>query len=208
MDLESLGKEFTRYFVPGLVLLTFAGIVPATILGANIFFGADPPIGATQAIVLSIVSGYVLDSIRGYRWTLSLRQYNLERRGLAEKLAALLGETSPNPDDYLAVLWRKDEPTYDRIFAERAEWVMILETSFAMLISAGILASGMLYLIFVCEREFNWYMWIVPVILGTASILASRNGIERMRAHNLKLVEAVRALLGSESGATGASRAK
>lgn len=193
MDIESLTKQFTRYFVPGLAFLIFAVVLPSTALGHDLFFGSSAAIGASQSILLAIVAGYVMDSIRGYRWTLSIRRYNAERDGLARLLSAATGKESPNPDDLIAVLWKQDETTYNRIFAERAEWVMILETSFAMLLSASVLVVGGLYLHFAATTP-AWQLWPVPLVLVYASFLASRNGVERMRAHNLKLVQAVRAM--------------
>jgi hypothetical protein len=203
MDLESLTKQFTRFFVPGLAFLIFAVMLPTTALGKDLFFGKEPAIGATQAILLSIVAGYVLDSIRGYRFTLSFRAYNAERTALAEALARAVGEGSPNPDDLLAALWKRDEASYNRIFVERAEWVMILETSFAMLLSSALLLGGGLYL------HFNgatpaWQLWPVPAVLALASYLASKNGVERMKAHNRKLVEAVKALKAADAKRTEA----
>ena len=84
MDLENLTKQFTRFFVPGLAFLIFDVMVPTTALGKDLFFGKEPAIGATQAILLSIVAGYVLDSIRDYRFTLSYRAYDTERASLAK----------------------------------------------------------------------------------------------------------------------------
>lgn len=203
MDLESLTKQFTRFFVPGLAFLIFAVMLPTTALGKDLFFGKEPAIGATQAILLSIVAGYVLDSIRGYRFTLSFRAYDSERSSLADALAKAVGEGSTNPDDLLAALWKRDEASYNRIFVERAEWVMILETSFAMLLSSALLVSGGLYL------HFNgatpaWQLWPVPIALTVASYLASKNGVERMKAHNRKLVEAVKGLRAADAKRTEA----
>jgi ABC-type multidrug transport system fused ATPase/permease subunit len=193
MDLENLTKQFTRFFVPGLAFLIFAVMLPTTALGKDLFFGKEPAIGATQAILLSIVAGYVLDSIRGYRFTLSFRQYDIERKILVRTLANVVGEGSSNPDDLLAVLWKRDEANYNRIFVERAEWVMILETSFAMLISSILLVIGGIYLHFEGKTP-TWQLWPVPILLTLSSYLASKNGVERMKAHNRKLVEAVKAL--------------
>lgn len=193
MDLENLTKQFTRFFVPGLAFLIFAVMLPTTALGKDLFFGKEPAIGATQAILLSIVAGYVLDSIRGYRFTLSFRAYNGERADLAQALAKAMGEGSSNPDELLAALWKRDEASYNRIFVERAEWVMILETSFAMLLSSVLLICGGLYFHFEGASP-AWQLWPIPLVLVLASYLASKNGVERMRAHNRKLVEAVKAL--------------
>lgn len=191
-------KQFTRFFVPGLAFLVFAVLVPTTVLGKDLFFGKDPAIGLSQAILLSVIAGYVMDSIKGYRWTLSFKQYNRERADLARALATATKASSANPDDLIAVLWKRDESSYNRIFIERAEWVMILETAFAMLLSAIALLSGGIYLA-ASQTPPHWTLWLLPPALLLTSLLASRNGVERMRAHNLKLLEAVKALeLGAE----------
>lgn len=193
MDAENLTKQFTRFLVPGLAFLVFAVMLPTTALGKDLFFGKDPAIGASQAILLSVVAGYVMDSIRGYRWTLSIRSYNSERVALLQALEKVIGEGSPNPDDLVAILWKKEEGTYNRIFVERAEWVMILETAFAMWLSAAALFVGGFYQHFAGNTP-SWQLWPLPLALLGTSYLASKNGIERMRAHNLKLIEAVRSL--------------
>ena len=164
MDAENLMKQFTRFFVPGLSFLVFAVLLPTTALGKDLFFGKDPAIGLSQAILLSVVAGYVMDSIKGYRWTLSFKHYNAERASLAKALTAATRAEAPNPDDLIAVLWKRDEPSYNRIFVERAEWVMILETAFAMLLSAAVLLCGGTYLS-VTATAPHWSLWLLPPAL-------------------------------------------
>jgi hypothetical protein len=194
MDIETIAKQFTRFFVPGLAFLFFVIVIPAAFLGHNLFFGKDATLGPADAVLMSILTGYVLDSIKGYRWTPALRSYTAKKRALASALAQ---HSQPgagaNPDHHLAVLWKRDEATYGRIFGERAEWVMILETSFSLLCGAVALAGVAVYSTFAFKL---WVpaCWATALLLLAASALSARNGIDRMTAHDLKLIEAVKAL--------------
>ena len=117
-DFESIIKQFTRFFVPGLAFLVFAMALPAVLLGTNLFFGKNALIGVADAVLLSILIGYVLDSIKGYRWTLRYPAYKREKVSFAKQLATLSGQkTSDNPDHHIAILWRHDETTYNRILS-------------------------------------------------------------------------------------------
>lgn len=175
---------------------SFAVAIPRSLLGFNFFLGKDAPLGIADAILLSILIGYVLDSIKGYRWTPALATYNRKKKELARSLASLVGREggSANPDYYIAVLWRQDEATYNRIFIERAEWVMILETSFSLLVGCVILLATTVYIILTGRPVRPVDLVVIPVLF-TASCLAARNGIERMTAHDLKLLEAMRAIV-------------
>ncbi len=57
-----------------------------------------------------------------------------EKESLAMRLRGLMDDLSDNPDDMITELWLHEPETYERIFQERAEWVMILETAFSVLI--------------------------------------------------------------------------
>jgi len=197
-NLESITKSFTRFFVPGLAFLVFAITIPASTLGLNVFLGSDSLLSLTDAILLSILLGYVLDSIRAYRWTLKFRDYNHKKYQLTDMLATISGESrGTNPDHYIAVLWKQDESMYNRIFAERAEWVMILETSFSML--AGAIVLTILFMHALLTGGFiSALMIILALLLLMASYLAAENGIDRMFAHDLKLIQAMRVLLSTK----------
>jgi ABC-type multidrug transport system fused ATPase/permease subunit len=193
MDIDLLSKTFTRYIVPGIVFVFLAIVLPVSVVARDVFLGKEPLISSAQVVVLSILTGYVLDSIRGYRWTLSWQQYNQERAALTERLNEILGHSRSNPDDQLAILWCRNEAIYNRIFVERAEWVMVLETAFSLLLSAVILIFVGGYLEFYTLTP-GWPAWIGTIILVSTSRLASQNGIDRMRAHNLKLLEAIKTM--------------
>lgn len=194
-DFESITKQFTRFFVPGLAFLVFAVALPALRLGFTVLPGTDAPLGLGGAVLMSILLGYVLDAIKGYRWTLMFASYNRKRTALAASLASLAGPgESTNPDHYIAVLWKQDEATYNRIFVERAEWVMILETSFSLLIGSVILALIEVYALITGTGVLPANVGIC-VLLLVASFLSAMNGIDRMTAHDLKLLEAMRAIV-------------
>jgi ABC-type multidrug transport system fused ATPase/permease subunit len=194
-DFESIAKQFTRFFVPGLAFLLFAVALPALRLGFTVLLDKDGPLGLGGAVLISILLGYVLDAIKGYRWTVMFATYNRKRAALAGSLASLVGPVgSTNPDHYIAVLWKRDETTYNRISVERAEWVMILETSFSLLVGSVILALIEVYAL-ITSTGVVLAMAGVCVLLLVASFLSAVNGIDRMTAHDLKLLEAMRAIV-------------
>ena len=63
------------------------------------------------------------------------------RKRLKEKISTV---ESDDPDQYLSYLWLHNEHLYERLFLERAEWVMILETSLALLIGSIIFSIHVL----------------------------------------------------------------
>ena len=192
-DGEAIAKTFTRYVVPGLIFVFLTVILPACFIEPHLFLGKEPGIGATQVVILSIFTGYVLDAARGYRWTLHWRTYNSARDKLSEELAVLQDKPAVNPDELLAVLFVRNEKLYDRIFVDRAEWVMVLETALSLWLSALFLTIVGLCLSIGTRTSGLPELLIAPVLVGI-SYLASRNGIARMRAHNSKVVEAIRSL--------------
>jgi hypothetical protein len=171
MDVENLTKQFTRFFVPGLAFMFFCVFLPYALLGGTWPVSKDESFSVVEAVLLSVLAGYVLDSIKGYRWTLALRTYNAKKREVAGQLANYTGLSKfDNPDQHIALLWKKDEATYNRIFVERAEWVMILETSFALLV--GALSIGVVAL----------YRWLIGSPMHWTEEVT---GVSRRRRRNL-----------------------
>ncbi|HJR79838.1 MAG TPA: hypothetical protein VJ821_07185 [Anaerolineales bacterium] len=193
-DLDTITKSFTRFFVPGIAFLVFAVAIPTESLGIHLFIGQGSLLGVADVILLSILIGYVLDSIKGYRWTFMLKVYKHKKRELARSLEGITRQKEgTNPDYYLAVLWKYDEETYNRIFIERAEWVMILETSFSLWVGGVALLAALTYTYFILPT-FSLLIFILPILLFIASYLSAINGIDRMNAHNLKLIEALKSI--------------
>ena len=192
-ELGDIGKAFTRFFIPGLTFLGFALVLPFVLFVDSGFELIKDKLTISFALPIALLLGYILDSIRGYRWTLSYAQYTDEKNMLSSELSKLAGQTARNPDYLLSELWLESDETYSRIFGERAEWVMILETSFSLLVAAISCVGIMIY------RQFNsldqqWIVLIMSIVLFLLSWLASRNGVERMKSHNLKLIYAVKSL--------------
>lgn len=193
-DLDTIAKSFTRFFVPGIAFLVFVVAIPAATFGLNLFLGQNSLLGVADVILLSILIGYVLDSIKGYRWTFMLKEYNQKKDELARALADLSEKKhSKNPDYHIAILWQHDKKTYNRIFVERAEWVMILETSFSLLVGGFVLTTASVYDYF-NQRTFNLPVFALALLSFLSSYLSALNGIDRMTAHNLKLIEAMKAI--------------
>jgi hypothetical protein len=193
---QVLIKSFTRYFIPGLITLVIAVYLPLYFFTDRQIFVDLKLFDVIQVLVFSIVLGYLLDSIGAYGWTLSFRSYKQERQELTNKLKAFLPSTiSSDPDQYLAQLWLCNEGVYDRLFVERAEWVMILESSAALLL-AGIVFLTIPIIKYIFEGNLNYWESIIAIGFFILSYISSRKGVQRMRAHNMKLIQAIRALVG------------
>jgi hypothetical protein len=197
---EILLKAFTRYFIPGLVFLTISIGLPGYLVYGR---GAVAAAGLLDGVVIAVLSaafGYLLDSVGAYRWHLHAQAYRRERkrveqwlrqaRPLPKDLFLALGS---DPDRHDAILWLRDEKMYDRIFQLRAEWVAILESAFALLVGSLCLAihsiQGLVH-----GRTVSLVHVGMGALLAVASYSASRTGIHRMVAHNIKLAYAVQHL--------------
>lgn len=193
---EVLLKSFTRYFIPGLITLAVAVYLPLSFFTNGKILGNLNLFEAVHVLVFSIVLGYLLDSFGAYGWTLSYRGYKRERSELTNKLNTLLPSTISNdPDQYLAQLWLCNEEVYNRLFVERAEWVMILESSCALLL-AGTVFTITPVIVLILSRDFKYWAFLIALILIFLSYISSRKGIQRMRAHNMKVIQAIQNLVG------------
>ncbi len=191
--LKLIGKSFTRYFMPGLVFTFFSILIPAYLFFSAYFNNISSIVTSGNILVLSLVIGYLLDSAGLYKWTLHLKKYNTEKHSLVKSLKEISHFESSNsgdPDSHIHVLWQENEMLYDRIMAERAEWVLVLETAFALLFSSVVVTLLSIY--WLLTDSFNGLILLLPVFGVPLSYLISSKGIQRMQAHNLKLLYAVK----------------
>jgi len=187
--LDLIIRTFTRFLIPGMSFLIFSVLIPLWIYDGMRNF--KEILNVSSFLILSVVLGYILDSIRAYRLTFSFSAYMKKKNILVNELRKFYKQIdSNNPDHYLATLWVKDEKTYNRLYNERAEWVMILETSFSLLIGGFSTTIALIYT-FWGNIFANWYFFLYPFVLFLASWISSKNGIDRMIAHDLKLLKAL-----------------
>ncbi len=197
---ETLFRGLTRHFIPGLVFYAVAILVPLCSHFGFEFVVSHQLLQPTQAVISSIIIGYLLDSCGAYSWHLRRNRYIKEKLWLVEQLqmvaecAAVEIRNPKDPDSYIAALWRREHDIYERILNERAEWVAILESSFACLVGMIGLVSSYCIQVF-NEKAFSWSLQVpLIVLLFILSILTAAKGVQRMRAHDLKLLAAVRSL--------------
>ncbi len=201
---EALLKEFTRYFVPGLVLYLLAIALPILVVLGPEALEQYQVLSIGHVVVVSAVAGYLLDSLGAYAWTPSRREYKGSLGPLAEKLRAASesSETALDPDSYLAAAWYTDAANYDRLFRERAAWVAILEASFAMALSAVVLVAACLARFGPTLSQRLVVGLTIGMLLVLLSVQTARKGVQRMHAHDKKLIELVRRNRSSGGGAT------
>ncbi|MGC8898748.1 MAG: hypothetical protein ACP5ON_11030 [Bacteroidota bacterium] len=187
--LDPIIRGFTRFFIPGMSFLIFSVLIPLLVCDGMKNF--KEMLNVQSFLVLSVILGYVLDSIRAYRWTFSFSTYVDRKNTLVNELRKFYKQIDSNkPDHYLATLWAKDEKTYNRLYGERSEWFMILEISFSLLIG-GVLTAVALIVTFLGNNFTNWYFFFLPFVLLLVSWISSKNGIDRMIAHDQKLLKAL-----------------
>lgn len=191
-------RNFVRYFIPGAVFYLVVVFLPLQLF----FEAALKPVNLASAEVIilgSLIFGYLLDSIGAYAWHSKRAAYLKEKTRLvgilkhASRLSILQQEPQlSDPDFYSICLWLEDEELYDRITAERAEWVAILESAFSLSIGAFLVFIGILVeVIFLGELEALWFS-LLSTAMVIASNLAAKKGIQRMRIHDAKLIAAVK----------------
>ncbi len=191
--LKIIGKSFTRFFMPGLVFTLFAVLFPIYIFFSSHFTDLSSLMSSGNIVVSSFVLGYLLDSAGLYKWSFHVKIYESEKSSLATSLKEISQFDSigfNDPDSHVYSLWQENEKLYDRLMAERAEWVLVLETAFALLFSSFIIILFALY--FFSTASIHWQVLFLPAIGIPLSFLISSKGIQRMQAHNLKLIFAVK----------------
>ncbi len=194
MNIDNLTKTFTRFFVPGLILVLVGVLIPVfLVLGVNPKEFKDVLTVGNIAIT-SVLAGYILDSIRGYRWTFAYFKYIKTAGELKERLQEITGIEDKNPDQHIADLWVHDQGTFDRLLQERAEWVMILETSFSLAISSILSTFFTLWKWNDLTSEKSLLLIVVIALLVISSYISSNNGISRMKSHDRKMEQALRNL--------------
>jgi hypothetical protein len=202
---ETLIRGLTRHFIPGLVFYAVAILLPLSYHFGYSFASSHQLLQPTQAGISSLIIGYLLDSCGAYSWHLRRKRYIKEKQWLVEQLQQIAncGTVSirdPNdPDSYIAALWHRKHDVYERIFNERAEWVAIFESSFACLV--GAIALVFSFCIQLADAKSPSWQLAVPlvILLITLSILTAAKGVQRMRAHDLKLIAAMRFLSETET---------
>lgn len=188
---EAFVKSFTRYFIPGLILLVIGLYLPLSLFAENEFLNSLSLLDFPQFLVFGIVLGYLMDSLGAYRFTLSYPAYRRRRREFAQRSAGSDSyEASSDPDLYLSNLWHWKEKLYDRLMIERAEWVMILESSCVMLVAGIVILAVSLFTYFQYQQA-RCLETAIAVILLALSYVSSAKGIQRMEAHNSKVIYAL-----------------
>lgn len=199
-------RTFTRYFLPGLIFLIVAIILPTYFIYGQSLLDLMMTLGVPAQLILAIMLGYVLDSLGTYRFTLKYREYIKAKSSLVCEAQKIIKDISSNdPDQYLSDLWVSDENTYNRLLLERAEWVMILETSFAFLI--GSVAVFLTWVIKLRSGSlYSYWQPVAALLMAGCSYLTSSKGIQRMHAHDVKMLRAIsrnRKLKGGDSSNSG-----
>jgi hypothetical protein len=151
-------------------------------------------ISAVFIVIVVISAGYLLDAIGAYRFP-RMKEYRKDKTELLKKIKEIkeIKETFDDPDRYLSIIWYNKPDFYKSIFDERSEWVMILISSFVLLVSAieYLIILCVIYSLFKCRIE----CWMLPITLITSCLmfvmgyhLAAKTGIKRMKAHDEKIL--------------------
>jgi len=191
-----LGQSITRYILPGMIFYLFVFFIPI-----SIYFPNDTSfITSTIFIIIAIIScGYLLDAVRVYRYS-SPKAYKKDKIDLLQNIRNIKNIQSlidnnimadvTDPDIFMSLIWYHDSKNHGRIFEERSEWVMILISSSVLFLSAveNLLILGYL----LCSQTCK--CWMIPTLIISSGILclawfySAKTGIQRMKAHDEKIV--------------------
>lgn len=188
---DSISKTFTRFFMPGLIFISFS-VLPLVFLNKELIM-LKGNYNLSLIIIASLIFGYLLDSAGAYNWTMHFKKYNVTKEKLSKELSSFSKQESDDPDSHITLLWLKNEKLYERIFLERAEWVLILETAFALIISSFVVLSYSIYY-YIAYEKIQFVNIIIILLELLLSYLISSKGIQRMEAHNSKLIATIKDL--------------
>ncbi len=194
MDLGKIAESFTRFFIPGLGFTFFLVILPILQLFSyeaykNIF----EELNASIILPLALLFGYIVDNVKLYRYNLSYYKYDSIKEKLINDLNEIKGTNIilKNPDDVLTDIWYEDKNLYDKVFQDRAIWVMIHTTSSITLISSII--SLLIIIYKVClSLNYNIFEWFIPMILLLVSWKSAKHGNEEKLLHHKKLIKLIK----------------
>lgn len=211
---DSFIKEFTRFLLPGLNFYVLVIVLPSLLLSGPKTVDTWKLLSPWQILVFSSVGGYILDSLGSYRWHFLNGKYDKKYKKLTKTLrqeSHAKEDEGEDPDYFLASAWINAQELYSRLFAERAAWIAILETSFSLLISGSVfIISGILFGIYAnvdpndvasssnISKQITYIVRypLIGIMLGIILLLLSwrtaTKGIQRMDAHDRKLVELVK----------------
>lgn len=199
-------RTFTRYFVPGLVFYIVAICLPLFFFLGSSEFAKAELLSGSAILVFSAILGYLLDGTGAYSLHFHAKEYEKEKKELVRELSKIsvnykykqiIDSKNCDPDQFNAILWMKDNATYERIFVERAEWVAILESASSLLVSVF-----NLFLVLVLNHlnrsdslSTDLVLLSLILVLSFTSHRLSLKGIQRMKAHNTKLIYAISEIL-------------
>jgi hypothetical protein len=193
MNLSNIGKSFTRFFIPGIAFSFFVILVPIILMyGLDLFGKHASSINASIFLPLSLLVGYILDNIKLYKYNFDYPNYNEIKKNLVEQMseAAANKNTTDNPDDLLVHMWLSDNETYERIFQDRAVWVMIHTTSSVMILS-GIICTIILTYKSAINNQSTGVLWLIPICFIFVSWLSTITGSKEKLSHHKKLIKAI-----------------
>jgi len=178
--IEEILKIFTRHVIPGVTSYFLIIVIPILLYGiftpesgiiSNLFGENGFLLSAEAIILISIILGFLLDGIGAYAYTFHAKDYNDEKTKQVDRLSEIKlseqeeGKKYKDPDMYTNKLWAQDEELYDRIFHDRAEWVSILNTACAFLISAFVTFTLFLYSSYISPCVHTQYLYTTVVWL-------------------------------------------
>ncbi|MBT9160860.1 MAG: hypothetical protein AAGB97_09095 [Dehalococcoidia bacterium] len=174
--LVSFLPYYTRYILPGLTFVTFLVFVPILVLNPDILIDWGTGEMALMAVVVVLVSGYLLDVAGAYRWW--NRAYSKATEHYLKEVAQVIYPSDSIKDEndarlkaqvVLARLWARCPEDYHNLIEEpRAKWVLTLQSAFLAKLSSVlwcivILVQTVFYVTEISSTP--WWRFVIGVAL-------------------------------------------
>src|SRR5512138_1645359 len=134
MDLKNLNfTDFVRYSLTGLNFILFVILLPAIYFAPGVIKDLVSETSILTILLFSIAVGYLMDMLKIYQFA---PNFNKNKNAFHKQISETLDVPIEQADSYLSItssMW--DESSTYHFERRRAEWVLILHTGAAMLIS-------------------------------------------------------------------------
>jgi len=204
--LDDIIKTLTRNIIPGLVFVLFVLYIPINLVQPKFDTSTIHP---TILVFLGITIGFVLDGMGAYRFTWEFKYYRKLKFNLVtelskimysddtatienENLSQISQQTMSDPDGLIASIWLHDRESYESIMEERAEWVSILVSAFCFILAPAVTLLFSVISFFEGNKIIFLNVIGYSIISMLVSYFLSKTGINRMKAHNSKILLAAK----------------
>ena len=135
MDLKNINfTDFIRYSLTGLNFILFVVILPTIYFAPNLLRDLVSETSVLTILLFSIAIGYLMDMLKIYQFMPNFKKTKAKFRNQISDLLEIPLEHAGSYFSITSKMW--DENSTYNLERRRAEWVLILHTAAALLISS------------------------------------------------------------------------